>query len=402
MWLVIFIVSLLFVFYTYAGYPLVLIFAARFFKKPVNKKEIYPNVSMLIVAFNEAWVMRKKIENCFTLDYPTEKLEIVVATDGCQDDTNKIVAEYASRGVKLYAYPERKGKLAVVNRTIPLLSGEIVVFSDARELFHPDAIKELVWNFNDPRIGAVSGELVLTARKEEVVSKSLQLYWKYEKRLRKREGEISACVGATGAIYAIRKALFRVLPDDIVLDDVAIPLQVVVQGYRVIFERLARAYDDVSSTSQQEYGRKARTLAGNFQILFNLGKLFHYNFRNNFVLFAYFSHKVTRMLLPLFFILFFISCLFIPGWFFKVIFIAQLIFYILALIGVYIERHDLKHYFIFNAPSVFCTIHFAIISGFWRYITKHQKITWERSASLDRVNVSRPGPPLSREGENKE
>ena len=162
-------------------------------------------------------------------------------------------------------------------------------------------------------------------------------------------------------------------------------MKIVEQGYRVIFERLAKAYDHFSSSSHQEYGRKARTLAGNFQVLFNLRRIYHLNFGNWGVFFEYVSHKVTRMLLPIFFVLCLAANFFIPGWFFRSLFWMQAVFYILALVGWYLEKIQAKNIFIFHLPCVFCTIHFAIVVGFWRYVSKYQKNTWERSANLDQT-----------------
>jgi cellulose synthase/poly-beta-1,6-N-acetylglucosamine synthase-like glycosyltransferase len=375
-WVIIFWVSLAGVFYTYIGYPIFLIIAARFFKKPVNKKEIYPPVSLLVVANNEDWVIRQKVENSLACNYPGDQLKVVIASDGSDDNTNDIVREYQDRGVKLFVYPERKGKMEAINRTVPLLAGEIVVFSDAREMFHPDAVRELAANFNDEKIGAVSGEYIFTAPQARGVGKSLQLYWEYEKRLRKREGEISSSVGASGAIYAIRKRLFKPVPWVTILDDLAIPMTIIAQGYRVVFDRLAKAYDDVSSTSGQEYGRKSRTLAGNFQILFNLGR--KYRFRNWFVLFEYFSHKVMRMALPVFFLAFFISTVWLKGMMPRLLLAAQAVFFGLAVIGLLLEKLGIKTHFLFHAPGVFCTIHWAIVTGVFRYLIHRQSIKWQR------------------------
>ena len=374
-WLWLFIAGVAGVFYTYIGYPIFLIVTARLLKRKVKKEYTTPSVSFLIVAHNEDWVIRKKLRNTLGLNYPAEKMEIVVASDGSDDKTENVVKEFSRRGVRLISYKKRIGKTPVINRTIPQLNGEIVVFSDSREMFHQDAVKELVANFTNPKVGAVSGELILTDRKKEAVGKSIRLYWEYEKRLRKREGEISSSVGATGAIYAIRRNLFKPIPKVTILDDLAIPMVIIAQGYRVIFDRTAKAYDDVSGNSRQEYGRKSRTMAGNFQILFNLGRKYH--FKNLFVLFEYFSHKVSRVLLPGFFTLVFISSLMVPFLWIRVFFICQAAFYGLALIGLLTERLGKKGLFIFHFPAVFCTLHFAIVVGFFRYALHRQSHKWE-------------------------
>jgi len=380
MWLYIFIISGAGVFYTYIGYPLFLIFAAKFFKRPVNKKYITPDVTIFMVVYNEDLVVRAKIKNCLNLNYPEDKLTIVFASDGSIDKTNEIISEYVKEGIIHYDYEIRSGKMAVINKTMPKLKGEIIVFSDARELFNKNAIKELVANFNDESIGAVSGELILTERKKAVAGKSIRLYWEYEKRLRKREGEILSCVGATGAIYAIRRELFKPLPDDTILDDVGIPFKIIEQGYRVIFDREAKAYDDVAGSSGEEYKRKSRTLAGNWQILFRLRSFYHLH--SFYIKFTFLSHKVSRIFLPVFFIFILISSGLIDHIFFKLIFILNIIFYVLAFSGLVLEKFGIKNIIVFHVPSVVFTLHFAIIAGLWKYLTDRQGGKWEKAKNL--------------------
>src|SRR6185503_11226095 len=187
------------------------------------------------------------------LDYPADRLEILVGSDGSTDDTVERARRYQRFGVGVQPFTHRRGKPAVLNALVPHASGDIVLFADARQRF-------------EPAVGAVSGELMLeTADAAAHAGQGAAFYWRYEKMIRSAESRTDSTVGATGAIYAIRRSLFVTIPDDTLLDDVLIPLRIVQQGYRVVFEPAARAFDYTSTTVQQEFGRKARTIAGTFQ-----------------------------------------------------------------------------------------------------------------------------------------
>ena len=199
---------------------------------------------------------------------------------------------------------ERRGKVSLLNEIVPQAKGEIIVFSDARQIFKKDALRNLVANFADEKVGCVSGELVFVDEDKASVSKGIGFYWQYEKWMRKMESRISSAVGATGAIYAIRKNLYVAPPQGTILDDVFIPLKVVEQGFRVIFDSEAVAYDRIVSTSKEEFKRKTRTLAGNFQLFFQFKKLL--NPLRSKVAFQFFSHKFLRAIAFFFLIILFV------------------------------------------------------------------------------------------------
>ena len=286
--------------YTYLGYPFLLWLWARSATRPVRKAPVVPSVSVVIAARNEEAHIARRIENCLALEYPRDCLEVIVVSDGSTDRTADIVGGYTDRRVLLVSLPRRVGKAAALNRGVAEASGEIVALTDARQTFEPNAVRELVANFGDQDVGAVGGELVLMEGPADTPRHATGLYWQYETWIRKTESRIDSTVGASGSIYAIRRRLFVPLPAGTILDDVLIPMRIVQQGYRVVFEEWARAFDATTVNFEQEFRRKVRTLAGNYQILRLAPELLSPG--GNRLLFQYCSHKVTRLLAPLFLI----------------------------------------------------------------------------------------------------
>ena len=283
--------------YVFAGYPVLVALLARLRPRPVRRANVRPTVTLLITAYNEARTIATKLDNCLALRYPAGRLDIVVASDGSTDGTDDVVRSYAARGVRLLAFDRRRGKPSLLNDAVPRCRGEIVVLSDARQRYDVDAIEALVENFADPAVGAASGELHLLNPTGVAVGAGVGAYWRYEKFIRKSESALDSCVGATGAIYAIRRALFAPIPADTLLDDVLIPMRIVRLGYRVVFEPDARAWDGVAAAPRQEYTRKVRTLVGNLQLFarerWMLGP-------GNRLWLQTLSHKLLRIAAPFF------------------------------------------------------------------------------------------------------
>ena len=259
--------------YTWFGYPALLFACERLMYTPVRREAITPSVSVLVVAHDEEDVLARKIENLLALDYPKDLLEIVVASDGSHDRTVEIARAYQSQGIELREFPVRRGKASVLNDIVPDLAGEIVVLADARQRLERDVLRRLAANFADPAVGGVSGELVLETPAAAGIALSMNAYWRYEKWIRAKESNIHSTVGGTGAIFALRKELFRPLPGETILDDVVLPFQIVKRGFRVVMELGARAWDVAHESWQREFARKARTLSGNFQILFHFRRM---------------------------------------------------------------------------------------------------------------------------------
>jgi cellulose synthase/poly-beta-1,6-N-acetylglucosamine synthase-like glycosyltransferase len=283
-------------FHVYMGYPLAVTFLAERFPRPVRQVPIEPSVCLFVTANDEASVIEAKLRNCLALDYPTRKLEIVVASDGSVDGTNEIVRAFAPHGVRLLAFPERRGKIAAINDGMGEVTAEVVVFSDANTFLEPSAIRALVRNFADESVGAVSGDVVLEGERAALGS-SEDLYYRYERWLQACESRIGTMVGVDGALYAIRRELFVPPPVDTILDDMAIPMAVTRAGRRVVFEPGAHAHERGSESATEEFVRKSRVVAGAVQFL---GRPDSAVPRGNLQLIVTMvSHKALRWLSPI-------------------------------------------------------------------------------------------------------
>jgi len=330
--------SLLSVLYVYAGYPLLLMAWQRFFPRPVRKQPYEPTVSIVIAMHNEAADAESRIRNCFQLDYPADKLEIVVSLDAPTDGTDELLSAFRSEKVVIVTSTLRRGKAAALNAGVARASGDIVVFADARQRFERRAIRELVANFADDSIGVVSGQLVILDAQGRESGDAAGLYWRYEKAIRAMESNVHSVPGATGAIYAIRRELYSPLPPKTILDDVLNSLRVVLRGKRAIFESEARAYDVATPNLDIEYKRKRRTLMGNYQLLIEHPVLL-LPWRNPIFL-QLVSHKAGRLVVPYCLVALFVSNLFLLHGFYGLFFACQAAWYLLAVTGKLIASNE--------------------------------------------------------------
>ena len=367
--------------YVYVGYPLVAVLRARVAARPRLRAPIEPFVSVVVVAHNEEERIGTRIENLLALDYPIERREIVIASDGSTDGTVSRARNYEDRGVNVRSFATRRGKSGVLNVVVPSLRGDIVLFADARQRFDPATLRAIVENFADPSVGAVSGELVITTNDNTAAAgRGSAFYWRYEKFIRSTEGHADSTVGATGAIYAIRRALFEPVPDDTILDDVLIPLRIVRKGYRVLFESRARAYDSASATGRAEFARKARTLAGTFQLFSR--ELWLFSPRHNRLWLETLSHKALRLTLPLLHATLLVASAVLAaagGCFYQTVFAGQGVLGAAALIGCTRSSHR-RRSFLVSAPCAICLLNWATVVGFVRFLTNRQPATWDRVA----------------------
>ena len=380
-------IALLLLAYVYVGYPLAAWLRAAVRPRPHRQNsDDTPSVTVVVVAYNEEERIGPRLDNLRALDYPREKLEILVASDGSTDRTVERARRDASAGITVHAFHTRRGKAAVLNDVVPSARGEIVVFADARQRFDRAALRALVGDFADPAVGAVSGELMIgEPETDAVVGKGVGFYWRYEKFIRRSESRAGSTVGATGAIYAIRRAMFQPIPDDTILDDVLIPLRAVREGFRVLFEPGARAYDTASATARQEFVRKVRTIAGTFQLLAREPWLF--NPLRNPIWFETISHKALRLAIPLLQVTALsanvaLADLNVYRW----LLAAQVLFYLAALGGC-VHTYPRRSTFMLTVPYTLCLLSWATVVGFVQFITRRQKPTWER------VVVTRAGIP---------
>jgi cellulose synthase/poly-beta-1,6-N-acetylglucosamine synthase-like glycosyltransferase len=281
-----------FALYTVAGYPILLALWARIRSRPVSRQFAPATVTVLLPVRNGGRWLAAKLESLMALDYPSGLLEILVISDGSTDNTEEIAAEYGStRKIDLLCIP-RGGKAAALNAGLERARGEILFFTDVRQALAPDCLRNLVACFADPEVGAVSGELLIRDG-ETLEERSVGLYWKYEKWLRQRESRIDSVMGATGCIYAMRRALASRLPAETLVDDMFLPLAAFFRGYRVILDDTATAFD-YPTALDVEFRRKVRTQAGVWQILGMYPELL----TRNRMLWAFVSHKLARLVLP--------------------------------------------------------------------------------------------------------
>ncbi len=332
--------SLTCIVYVYLGYPLLLMLCRRLFHRPVVKRYQELRVSLVIAMHNERNNVRAKMQNCFELDYPSDKLQIIVTLDAPTDGTEILLRDYADQGVNVVHCPVRRGKAEALNNGLSIATGEIVVFGDAEQRLEKKAIRELVANFADESVGAVSGELFLMDAQAKEATDGVGLYWRYEKKLRAMESDIHSVPGATGAIYAIRRRLFTPLPSGTILDDVVTPMKIVLGGKRAIFDPTARAYGSVTESPDSEYEKKKRTLTGNYQLLAEMPELLIPWHNPIFVQLV--SHKFGRLIVPYCLAALFISNLFLmEEGFYRVVMILQAIWYIMAVIGGWVAHRGL-------------------------------------------------------------
>jgi len=366
--------------YVYLGYPLIVWLRRRLFPRAVSRAPIEPFVTVVVVAHNEGHRIGRRIENLLASDYPRDRLAIIVGSDGSTDETAERAARYRNQGVTVRHFEQRRGKAAVLNELVSLASGELVVFADARQRFEPGAIRALAANFADPQVGAVSGELVLQRRRgTSPRGEGGGFYWKYEKFIRANESWAGSTVGATGAIYAIRRALFDAIPQDTILDDVLIPVRISRRGYRVLFEAEARAHDLVSGTPREDFIRKTRTIAGTFQLFAREPWLL--NPRRSPVWFEALSHKALRLAIPVLHLVIFAANLaLIEFGLYQVMMAGQLLFYGAAMTGGFETHraHSRRRNILLTVPYTMCLLGWATIVGFARIVARRQGVTWER------------------------
>jgi cellulose synthase/poly-beta-1,6-N-acetylglucosamine synthase-like glycosyltransferase len=360
-----------FVVYVYAGYPVILTLLGFVRRRPIAKGKIEPTVSILVPAYNESRVIADKIRNVLAIDYPADRLELAVACDGPTDGTTEIVRSLADgRRIRLFDYPENRGKLHVLNDTIPHLRGEIVALSDASSMIEPGAIRALVANFADPSVGAVSGLYRLLDKDGWRLGRQEDFYWKYETMLKTREAEIGSVLGAHGSLYAIRRLLYPFPKPDTINDDYVIPMRVVQQGYRVAYEPDAVAYEDAHEMAG--FSRRVRIMAGNIEQLREMKPLFRP--LRPLTLFFFLSHKAGRLLVPAALLAAAaanLRLLGVPAY--RALAVLQAAFYALvALGGIWQLRPK-----ILRLPYYFCMINAATLVGMYRVIRGRHALVWK-------------------------
>ncbi|MCI0567248.1 MAG: glycosyltransferase family 2 protein [Acidobacteria bacterium] len=363
--------------YVHFGYPLILVALKRFRPRVVRRGEVCPAVDFLIGAYNEEGVIREKLENCLALDYPRDRLRIIVASDASTDRTDAIVMEYQDRGVQLIVSPCRRGKAVNFREIVPGLKGEIVLFSDAGSFYRADTLQKMMRNFADPEVGCVGGRLRYRNPDATSVSQGEGLYWGYEVFLRKSESAIGSAMVLSGAVYAIRRELYRPVPDDLP-DDFLCPLQVLDQGKRVLYEADTEISEKMATSARAEMLTKVRIISGNFAALRTMKHLLN-PVRNPLVALQLLSHRLLRwFILPLAALMLLASLLLAHRPFYLLALVGQLLFYSLAGVGWLMDLGGKRSRLAF-LPYYFVLVNLAAAWGAWNGLANRGRGTgiWE-------------------------
>ena len=371
--------------YTYLGYGVLIIVLGLlkdFFykKKRVSPRADEPSVTLLIAAFNEEAWLKRKIENSLSLDYPKDKLKIIVITDGSTDGS----AEIAGNNPRIIHLHEasRQGKMASINRAMKFVTSEIVIFSDANVLLNREAIRELVSFFQDAAVGCVCGEKqVYMENRNGAASAGEGIYWRFESLIKKWEARLGSCIGASGELFAISARLFKKIPEDTINDDLIISLRIALQGYRIQCAPGAHAIETASADIKEEFKRKIRIAAGNLQFILRLPEMLN-PFRHGMLTFQYFSHKFLRSFIaPFCFIgLIPLNLLLLTEEkdLYVFLFILQVIFYCFVLAGYFLQKSRFVSK-LFFVPLYILFMNISALTGIFRYLSGKQSVLWEKA-----------------------
>ena len=366
-------ISLAILAYILAGYPIIIYIKSRFNPAPVKRESSLRPFSVILCARNEEIHIRNRLDNLLAMDYPPDLYEIIVVSDGSTDETDKIVQAYADKSIKLVRLGVPGGKAAALNAGIQQAAHDILLLCDARQHFQPDVARRLVSYFGDTTVGAVSGRLIICPPSETSAASGVSPYWNYEVKLRSSEAISDSVIGATGAIYAFRKALFKELPEGTVLDDVLIPMRIVLQGKRVLYDDAAIALDEKPVTNENELTRKVRTLYGNLQLYRIAPELF--SPIGNRLWWRFISHKMLRLMLPFLFIICLFSSLFAGGGL-SLLGIAQLCCWIASFLAWKIGATGCLG----RALSSLLLLNAAVVIAWYRFLTGRNDV-WKASSS---------------------
>lgn len=386
---IVFWLSLFIVFYSYLGYGMFLWVYLKIRDLLIHKK-IYgvssmsfePEVTMIIATYNEEEIIEKKIQNCFSLDYPRSKIRFLVVADGSTDNTLKIAGQFSE--IDLWFEPERHGKSAAINRVMPHVTTPVTIFTDANTFLNKDCVKNIVKHYADLGVGAVSGEKkVFNENKTETTAGAGEgLYWKYESFLKKLDSRFYSVVGAAGELFSIRTRLYEPVDKKILLDDFIISMNICIMGYRVMYEPQAYATELPSFSLKEEQKRKIRIAAGGFQSMLILKKLLNI-FKFGKLSFQYISHRVLRwlicpLLLPIILIC---NCILIVSdgdVVYNLVLTGQYIFYFMAILGWLFAKKNIKIPMLYIA-YYFTFMNMAMYFGFQRFVQKKQSVLWEKA-----------------------
>ena len=363
--------------YTYVLFPLLVLLRAALRPRPYDSRELTPSVTLVISARNEAASIGAKLENLLSLDYPDDRLEVVIASDGSDDGTDELVQGYAGRGVRLVALP-RVGKAAALNAAVAEAGGEILVFSDANSIYAPDALRALVRPFADPSVGGVAGDQRYRSRDgADAIASGEQRYWDFDRLLKAAESRAGSTISATGAIYAVRRSLFRPVPPG-VTDDFFTSTGAIAQGYRLVFAADAVAYEPVAKTSEVEWGRKVRVMTRGLRGVLMRRELLDARC-HGFYAIQLLTHKLLRrtMVLPLAVAAATSPLLWRRGRIYRAATLAQTAVYGLGTAGLLLRDRPLGRRKAFMLPAFFCFVNAASLRAVWNVVSGRRIDRWE-------------------------
>jgi poly-beta-1,6-N-acetyl-D-glucosamine synthase len=380
--------SFFIVVYSYIGYGVLIYLLVKiktiFYpqKNVPRVSDFEPDVTLLVAAYNEADFIEQKIRNSLDLDYPAGKLSWLFITDGSTDETPEIIRKFSK--IQLLHQPERRGKVAAMNRAIKFVKTPYVIFNDANTLLNPASVREILTHYIDPRVGGVAGEKkIISTEKDKAAGAGEGFYWKYESFLKKLDSEFYSVVGAAGELFSVKTSLFHEAAEDTIIEDFVQSLQICMEGYVIRYEPNAIAIETASPSMREEQKRKIRIAAGAFQAMVTLKRLLNI-FRYPKLSFQYISHRVLRWTLcPISLVICFISNALLVykggGWFYQVVFTLQTVFYAFSAIGWLFAGRNLKVK-AFYIPYYFLFMNLSVFMGFYRFIRKKQTVLWEKAA----------------------
>jgi cellulose synthase/poly-beta-1,6-N-acetylglucosamine synthase-like glycosyltransferase len=362
-------------FYTYVGYPLLVTLLS--FLRPVCATDLKhtPTVSMLIAAHNEEAGIEKKLQQTVALDYPADKLEILVLSDGSVDRTDEIVKSFPDPRVRLVRVEPRKGKTNAQNFGVREAKGDVLVFSDATTIYHSQAIRKLAANYADSHVGAVSGRYqYFDAAGDSPTGLGSVAFWNYENLIKRAQSRLGTITGCCGCIYSVRRSVYTDLNPDIISDLVQ-PLWAIQKGYRVVFETEALAYEETTQSTQEEFSMRVRVVTRGMRGLLSVPDLFK-PWKHPWICFQLVSHKVLRWLVPVFLLILFLANIaLVSKPFFAFTLALQIVFYLWALLARYVPIH--RTWKILGVPLFFCTLNAAALVSLFKLLRGQKYTVWQ-------------------------
>jgi len=372
---ILFWVSFAVLFYVYAGYPFLLVAIAMFVPRRRPKADFTPRLSILIAAYNEQTGIRRKIEQTLALDYPSDLIEILVLSDGSTDQTDAIVESFRDPRVRLLQVSGRKGKTNAQNEGVKVARGDVLIFSDATTIYHPQALRYLASNYADPKVGAVSGRYqYFDPAGWSPMGLGTIAFWNYENFTKVMQSRIRTISGCCGCIYSVRREAYTPLAPD-VISDLVQPLHVIRQGYRVVFEERALAYEETTQSTSEEFSMRVRVVTRGIWGLLSLPELL-IPWKSGWVSFQLWSHKVLRWLVPFFLFMLLTSNLFLWGQpFYRLILLGQVIFYVITVLSLLVPIQRLWKPL--GIPLYFCTLNAAAFCSVIEVLRGKKYVVWE-------------------------